>query len=59
LLLYAGIFTYNGFLSIGGNIYLKSQRINRGVVGGKDFGAGLHYILMALSGILQVVVVQI
>ena len=57
-MLYAGIFIYIGLASIGGNIYLKSQRIKNGVIGGKDFGAE-HQVIQMEFGIIQVGVVQI
>jgi hypothetical protein len=56
--LYAGIFTHSGLVSIGGNICLKNRKIANGVIGGKGFGVEHHYTLMAYGGI-QVVVVQI
>jgi len=56
--LYAGIFIYIGLASIGGNIYLKNQRIKNGVIGGKDFGVE-HQVIQMEFGIIQVGVVQI
>jgi hypothetical protein len=56
--LYAGIFTYSGLVSIGGNICLKTQKIANGVIGGKDFGVVHHHIQTVCGGI-QAVVAQI